>query len=87
MQQYFFQQPLVLLDQLRLALNTASTPKEVMDLQARIAAEQAMINNDQMQLQGLAMMQDAEKRMADQREREARAAQYQQTMADYKGGF
>lgn len=65
------------LDQLRLALNSASTPKEVMDLQARIAAEQAMINNDQMQLQGLAMMQDAEKRMAEQRDREAAAVRRQ----------
>lgn len=65
------------LDQLRLALNSASTPKEVMDLQARIAAEQAMINNDQMQLQGLAMMQDAEKRLADQRDREAMASRRQ----------
>lgn len=65
------------LDQLRLALNSASTPKEVMDLQARIAAEQAMINNDQMQLQGLAMMQDAEKRLADQRDLEAMASRRQ----------
>lgn len=65
------------LDQLRLALNSASTPKEVMDLQARIAAEQAMINNDQMQLQGLAMMQDAEKRLAEQRDREATASRRQ----------
>ena len=50
-----------------------------MDLQARIAAEQALINNDQMQLQGLAMMQDAERRLAEQRDREAAAARRQAT--------
>lgn len=65
------------LDELRLALNNAKTAKEVMDLQARIAAEQALINNDQMQLQGLTMMQDAERRLAEQREREAAAARRQ----------
>lgn len=65
------------LDELRLQLNKASTAKEVMDLQARIAAEQALINNDQMQLQGLTMMQDAERRMAEQRDREEAAARRQ----------
>ena len=65
------------LDELRLALNNAKTAKEVMDLQARIDAEQALINNDQMQLQGLAMMQDAERRLAEQRDREAAAARRQ----------
>lgn len=59
------------LDELRAQLSNAKTAKEVMDLQARIAAEQALIDNDQMQLQGLAMMQDAEQRMAEQRDREA----------------
>lgn len=67
------------LDELRLQLNNATTAKEVMDLQARIAAEQALINNDQMQLQGLAMMQDAERRLAEQRDREAAAARRQAT--------
>lgn len=65
------------LDELRLQLNKASTAKEVMDLQARIAAEQALINNDQMQLQGLTMMQEAERRMAEQRDREEAAARRQ----------
>lgn len=65
------------LDELRLALNNAKTAKEVMDLQARIAAEQALINNDQMQLQGLAMMQEAERRLAEQRDREAAAQRRQ----------
>ena len=75
------------LDELRLQLNKASTAKEVMDLQARIAAEQALINNDQMQLQGLTMMQEAERRMAEQRDREELAVRNRQTMQDYKAGF
>ncbi len=75
------------LDELRMALSNARTAKEVMDLQARIDAEQALIANDQMQLQGLAMMQDAERRLAEQRDREARAAMYRQTMDDYRAGF
>jgi len=75
------------LDELRAALSNAKTAKEVMDLQARIDAEQALIANDQMQLQGLAMMQDAERRLAEQRDREARAAMYRQTMDDYRAGF
>lgn len=75
------------LEELRMALSNARTAKEVMDLQARIDAEQALIANDQMQLQGLAMMQDAERRLAEQRDREARAAMYRQTMDDYRAGF
>lgn len=65
------------LDELRAALSNAKTAKEVMDLQARIDAEQALIANDQMQLQGLTMMQDAERRLAEQRDREAAAARRQ----------
>ncbi len=65
------------LDELRMALSNARTAKEVMDLQARIDAEQALIANDQMQLQGLSMMQEAERRLAEQRDREAAAARRQ----------
>ncbi|CAN7646390.1 type IV secretion system protein [Phenylobacterium sp. LjRoot225] len=75
------------LDELRQRLSSATTAKEVMDLQTRIAAEQALINNDQMQLQGLAMMQEAERRMAEQRDREQTAMRNRQTMDDYKAGF
>ncbi len=75
------------LDELRLALNNATTAKEVMDLQARIAAEQALINNDQMQLQGLAMMQEAERRLAEQQDREKLADQLQRSMNEFKAGF
>ncbi|WP_068879367.1 type IV secretion system protein, partial [Phenylobacterium sp. CCH12-B4] len=75
------------LDELRVALNNAKTAKEVMDLQARIAAEQALINNDQMQLQGLAMMQEAERRLAEQRDQEKLADQLQRSMKEFRTGF
>jgi type IV secretion system protein VirB5 len=63
------------LQQLASALDTAPNARAVMDLQARFAAEQAMIANDQMRLQGLAMAQDAETRLQAQRDRERAEAQ------------
>lgn len=46
--------------------------RAVADLQARIQAEQALIANDQMRLQGLAMLQQAEMKMDDVRAEQAR---------------
>jgi type IV secretion system protein VirB5 len=63
------------LQQLALALDAAPNARAVMDLQARLAAEQAMIANDQMRLQGLAMAQHAEIRLQAQRDRERAEAQ------------
>lgn len=62
------------LKQLTAALDSAPDARAVLDLQARIAAEHAMIANDQMRLQGLAMAQAAEERLRTQRERERAAA-------------
>jgi type IV secretion system protein VirB5 len=49
-----------------------------MDLEARLSAEQALIQNEQLRLQGLAVTQAAEARLEEQRNREraeaARAA-------------
>ena len=58
------------LQQLNAALDQAPNARAVMDLQTRLTAEQAMITNDQIRLQGLAMTQDAEARLATQREKE-----------------
>ena len=52
-----------------------------------VLAEQALINNDQMQLQGLAMMQEAERRLAEQQDREKLADQLQRSMNEFKAGF
>lgn len=75
------------LNQLLAALDTAPSARAVMDLQARIAAEQAMGVNDQMRLQGLAMAQDAEARLQAQRDRERAAAARGARMQRYRSGF
>lgn len=58
------------LNQFKDALSTASTPKEVMDLQARIQTESAILQNEVLRMQGLAMIQDARNRVDEQREDE-----------------
>jgi type IV secretion system protein VirB5 len=66
------------LETLRRALDTAPNARAVMDLEARLSAEQALIQNEQLRLQGLAVTQAAEARLEEQRNREraeaARAA-------------
>lgn len=69
------------------AIGTAPTARGVFDLQARLAAEQAMIANDQVRLQGLAMAQAAQDRLALQRERERAAAARKARMDLYRQGF
>lgn len=75
------------LQQLTAALDTAPNARAVMDLQARIAAEQAMTANDQMRLQGLAIAQDAEARLQAQRERERAAAERAARLQLYRRAF
>ena len=62
------------LETLQTSIDGAKDARAVMDLQARLQAEEAMIANDQVRLQGLAMAQAAEDRVQQQRDRE-RAAQ------------
>ena len=52
------------LDQLRQQLATARDPKDVMDLQARIAIEQAQLQNDVLKMQAIQMAQGAEGNLA-----------------------
>jgi type IV secretion system protein VirB5 len=75
------------LQQLSEALDTAPNARAVLDLQARLSAEQAMIANDQMQLQGLAMAQAAEDRLQAQRDRERAMAAAQARRQHYRRGF
>lgn len=75
------------LQQLQTALTTAGDARAVLDLQARLQAEQAMIANDQMHLQGVAMAQAAEDRLQQQRDRERMEAAREARMALYKGEF
>lgn len=55
------------LNQLRDRLSTATTPKETMDIQARLQAESAILQNEVLRMQGLAMIQEARNRVDDQR--------------------
>ncbi len=75
------------LNELLAALDSAPNARAVMDLQARISAEQALSLNDQMRLQGLAMAQDAEARLQAQRDRERSAAAREARMQRYRSGF
>lgn len=75
------------LQQLQGALDAAPSARAVMDIQARLTAEQAMIANDQMRLQGLAMSQAAESRLANQREQERVAAENAARLKLYQAGF
>jgi type IV secretion system protein VirB5 len=72
---------------LQTAIDTAPNARAVMDLQARATTEQAMIANDQMRLQGIAMAQAAEDRLQAQRDRERMLAARVARMAAYKQGF
>jgi type IV secretion system protein VirB5 len=75
------------LQQLQDALDGAGDARAVLDLQARLAAEQAMTANDQMRLQGLTMAQTAEERLQDQQSRERAAAARAARMATYRQAF
>ena len=81
------QQRLTGLQTLQQAIDAAPNARAVLDLQARATAEQAMIANDQMRLQGLAMTQSAEDRMQAQRDRERAAAARDARMALYRQAF
>ena len=75
------------LQALNTAIDGAPNVRAVIDLQARIAAEHAMIANDQMRLQGLAMAQAAEDRLQAQRDRERAAAAAEARMQALRGTF
>jgi type IV secretion system protein VirB5 len=59
----------------------------VMDLDARLAAEQAIIQNEQVRLQGLALTQGAEARLEEQRVRERAQANRAARMSVYQQAF
>lgn len=61
------------IDQLMQRINTTQDPKDIAELQGRIAAEQAMIQNEQTKLQMYAMVAEAEDRLQEQRRLEVNA--------------
>ncbi|MBM3578144.1 MAG: P-type DNA transfer protein VirB5 [Alphaproteobacteria bacterium] len=60
------------LEELRRQISASKDAKEVLDLSARLQAEQALLQNDVLRLQGLAMIQRAQADMDVQREHERR---------------
>lgn len=60
------------LEKLRDAVGTATTQKEILDLNTRISAEATLLQNDQIKMQSLAMVQRARDRVDRQRLEEER---------------
>ncbi|MBJ7407559.1 MAG: P-type DNA transfer protein VirB5 [Bradyrhizobium sp.] len=58
------------LEELRTRISSATDVKETLDLSARLQAEQALLQNDVLRMQGLAMIQQARTDMDGQREHE-----------------
>ena len=58
------------LEELRARISSATDAKEILDLSARLQVEQALLQNDVLRMQGLAMIQQARVDMDGQRERE-----------------
>ncbi|MFG1210266.1 P-type DNA transfer protein VirB5 [Xanthobacter flavus] len=58
------------IDQLRQKISSASTAKEVVDLQARLQAETAFLQTDVLRMQGLRMVQQAQVQVDEQRKAE-----------------
>lgn len=72
------------LEALRQALDTAPNARAVMDLEARLSAEQALIHNEQVRLQGLALTRAAEARLEEQRARERAVAARDARLSAYR---
>jgi type IV secretion system protein VirB5 len=72
------------LDQLRDKIGDVSTQREMDALSARIAVEQAMLQNDTNRIQGLAMLQDAQTRVEEQRQAEIAAQRRARESAGYE---
>ena len=76
------------LEQLQTSIDAAPNARAVMEIEARLLAEQAMIANDQMRVQGLAMMtQAAQTQMLNQQSAERAAAASQARLSLYQAGF
>ncbi|QYA10857.1 type IV secretion system protein [Agrobacterium larrymoorei] len=69
------------LNQLRDKITSTSSPREVMELQARIQAEGAILQNEVLRMQGVAMIQEARNRVDEQRTQERRAERRDQMKA------
>ncbi|NRF07700.1 MULTISPECIES: type IV secretion system protein [Agrobacterium] len=69
------------LNELREKISSTQSPREVMELQARIQAESAILQNEVLRMQGVAMIQEARNRVDEQRVEERRAERRDQMKA------
>ena len=75
------------LETLRSALDTAPSARAVLDLNARLVAEQALISNEQTRLQGLQLMRDSEAALEAQQARERAAVAHAARLRLYESAF
>jgi type IV secretion system protein VirB5 len=75
------------LQQLQTSIDTAPNARAVAEIEARLVAEQAMIANDQMRIQGLAMTQTGQAQVLTQQNAEKAAQASQARLALYQGAF
>ena len=75
------------LQQLQTSIDAAPNARAVAEIEARLVAEQAMIANDQMRIQGLVMTQGAQAQMQIQQKAEQAAAASQARLSLYQAAF
>jgi len=73
------------IEELREQISNSENAKETADLQARIQAETAALQADNLRMQGLAMVQQAQIRVAEQRAEEERRRTYEAMAKKYGG--
>ena len=73
--------------ELRRALDRAPSARAALDLGARLSAETALMQNEALRLQGLALLQSAEDRLAEQQDSERARAKRQERATRFQQGF
>jgi len=75
------------LQQLQTSIDAAPNARAVAEIEARLVAEQAMIANDQMRIQGLAMTQAAQTQLLNEQNAEKAAQASQTRLSLYQSAF
>ena len=75
------------LQQLQTSIDAAPNARAVAEIEARLVAEQAMIANDQMRIQGLSMTQAAQTQLLNQQNAEKAAQASQTRLSLYQSAF
>jgi len=72
---------------LQTSIDAAPNARAVAEIEARLVAEQAMIANDQMRIQGLAMTQAAQTQLLNEQNAEKAAQASQTRLSLYQSAF